>query len=413
MRKLTYLLALVLIFALPWEDSISIPGMGSPVRLMGIMVAGLWLATIVVEGKFRKPHLFHTLVLLFLLWNVVTVFWSSDVESSIQRIETYSQIFLLLLIYWDLFQKPKELISGLQAYVLGAYVLIGSTIYNYAAGNIAVEYEGRYSASGVNANDVALMLILGLPIVLPIAMQLFFVRSNNKKGTVLKAINLLYIPLSIFAIVLTGSRTSIIAIIPFCIFLIGTQRIKIGQKTLAMVTLLVCLFALLPFVPHSVIDRIGTVGNSISEADLGGRVTMWRLSIAVLAQHPIFGVGSGAIDRIIGGAVHNTLISVVTETGFIGLVLFLCILGLVVYTVVKLPRRTFGLWMAIFITWAIGALSLSWEFRKTTWILLIFIIIESSFGDQVSEHEDDINFAGGIRRSFEDGESAVTLPKVI
>jgi O-antigen ligase len=166
-------------------------------------------------------------------------------------------------------------------------------------------------------------------------------------------------------------------------------------------------------VPHSVIDRIGTVGNSISEADLGGRVTMWRLSIAVLAQHPIFGVGSGAIDRIIGGAVHNTLISVVTETGFIGLVLFLCILGLVVYTVVKLPRRTFGLWMAIFITWAIGALSLSWEFRKTTWILLIFIIIESSFGDQVSEHEDDINFAGGIRRSFEDGESAVTLPKVI
>jgi hypothetical protein len=69
--------------------------------------------------------------------------------------------------------------------------------------------------------------------------------------------------------------------------------------------------------------------------------------------------------------------------------------------------------MAIFITWAIGALSLSWEFIKTTWILLIFIIIESSFGDQVSEHEDDINFAGGIRRSFEDGESAVTLPKVI
>ena len=401
MRKLTYSSTLVLIFALPWEDSISILGMGSPVKLMGIVVAGLWLATIVVEGKFRKPHLFHVLVLLFFLWNVVTVFWSSDVEISIQRIETYGQIFILLLIYWDLFQNPEDLISGLQVYILGAYVLIGSTIYNYVAGIVAVQYEGRYSAAGVNANDVALMLILGLPIVL----QLFFVTSKNIKGTVLRAINLLYIPLSIFAIVLTGSRTSIIAIIPFSIFLIGTQRIKIGQKTLAMVMLLVCLFALLPFVPRSLIERIGTVGSSISEADLGGRVTMWRLSIAVLTQHPIFGVGSGAVDRIIGGAVHNTLISVVTETGFIGLGLFLCILGLVVYAVSRLPRGISGLWLAIFTTWAIGAFSLSWEFRKVTWIILSFIIIESSFDEQVSEHKGNVNFAEGIRRSYEASES--------
>lgn len=409
MRKLTYIMALVLIFTLPWEDSTSIPGMGSPVRLMGIVVAGLWLATIVIEGKFRKPHLFHALVLLFFLWNVVTVFWSSDVGSSIQRIETYGQIFLLLLIYWDLFQNPEDLIPGLQAYVLGAYVLIGSTIYNYAAGNIAVQYEGRYSASGVNANDVALMLILGLPIVLPIAMQLFFVKSKNIKGTILRAINLLYIPLSIFAIVLTGSRTSIIAIIPFCIFLIGTQRIKIGQKVLALAMLLVCLFALFPFVPHSVIERIGTVGNSISEADLGGRVTMWRLSIAVLAQHPIFGVGSGAVDRIIGGAVHNTFISVVTETGFIGFVLFLLTLGMVVYKMVVLPRGISPLWVTIFLTWAIGAFSLSWEFRKVTWIILIFIIIQSSFQEQVTELEASIGLSTGTRRALDINESVPNL----
>ena len=342
----------------------------------------------------------------------MTVFWSSDVGNSIQRIETYGQIFLLLLIYWDLFQKPEDLMSGLQAYVLGAYVLIGSTIYNYAAGNVAVQYEGRYSATGVNANDVALMLILGLPIGLPIAMQLFFGASNNIRGTLLKVVNLLYVPLSIFTIILTGSRTSIIAIIPFGIFLIGTQRIKLGQKILVFAMLCVCLLALIPFIPQSVIERIGTVGSSISEADLGGRVTMWRLSIAVLAQHPVFGVGSGAIDRTIGGAVHNTFISVATETGFIGFALFIAILGLVVYRMAVKPGKASPLWLTIFLTWAIGVFSLSWEFRKATWFILIFIIIETSFEEQIAELEDNIKLPGDIRKLLGTSRS-VSQPKVI
>ena len=146
--------------------------------------------------------------------------------------------------------------------------------------------------------------------------------------------------------------------------------------------LAVCLLALLPFIPQTVIDRIGTVGSSISEADLGGRVTMWRLSIAVLAQHPIFGVGGGAIDGMIGGAVHNTFISVATETGFIGFVLFLSILGYIVFKMAVLPKGTAPLWLTIFLTWAIGVFSLSWEFRKATWIILILIVIEGSFGKQ-------------------------------
>ena len=412
MRKITYILSLVLMFSLPWEDSISIPGLGSLARLMGFVVAGFWLGTILLEGKFRKLNLFHALVLLFLLWNFLSVFWSLDVEGTLQRIKTYSQIFLLMLIYWEVFQKPEELMAGLQAYIFGAYILVGSTIYNYLAGNVAVQYEGRYSATGVNANDVALILILGLPIGVSVALELLFVARRNIKGILLQVINFLYIPLSIFSIVLTGSRTSLIAIIPFIILMIGTQRIKVERKILIIVILLVSLLALFPFVPQTMINRLGTTGNSISEADLGGRVNLWREGIALLAKHSVLGIGGGAIDHTIGAAVHNTFISVATETGFIGLVFFLSILGLVVYKVVRLPTRTSGLWWAVFMTWMIGVLTLSWEFRKFTWIILSFVIIESSFGEQVGEQERNISFSGGIRRSLEAGQS-VSQPKVI
>jgi O-antigen ligase len=407
-RKTTYVASLVLIFIIPWEDSISTASLGSLARLMGIVVAGFWLGIIVIEGKFRKPTLFHALVLLFFSWNFVSLFWSTDIETTMQRIKTYSQLFLLLLIYWEVFQKQAELMAGLQAYIFGAYVLVASTIYNYLAGNIAVEYEGRYSATGVNANDVALILILGLPI----AMQLFFVTRRNILGILFQGINLLYVPLSIFSCILTGSRTSLIAIIPFVIFMIKTHRISARRKILIFVILLISLLASLPFVPHSLISRLGTIGNSISEADLGGRVNMWRKSIVVFAQHPILGVGAGAIDRTIGGAVHNTFISVVTETGLIGLILFLSILGLVVDKMFRLPKTISAFWLTVFVTWVIGIVSLSWEFRKFTWIMLSFIIMQSSFVEQENEQQENISSPKAIKRFLGSGKS-VSQPKAI
>ena len=375
MRKITYWLAVALIFIVPWEDSISVTTLGSLARVMGLIVAAFWVVTMLMEGRFRKPHLFHAIVLLFFLWNFMSVFWSPDTDNTIQRVKTYSQIFLLLLIFWEVFQKPENLMTGLQAYIYGSYVLIGSSIYNYINGNVAVAYEGRYSATGVNAVDLTLILMMGLPV----AMQLFFVAGQNNKGKILKLINLAYIPLAIFSIILTGSRTSLIAVIPFGIYLVGTQQIKFDRKILIFFILLVSLFALIPFIPQSVMTRLGTLGSSIEAGDLGGRVELWRQALQVFSHHPVMGLGSGTLDSAIGSAAHNTFVSVTAETGFIGFALFFTILAIVFFQAMNIPNGNSGLWVAIFLTWVIGVSSLSWEFRKLTWLFLNFIVIEGSF----------------------------------
>ena len=61
--------------------------------------------------------------------------------------------------------------------------------------------------------------------------------------------------------------------------------------------------------------------------------------------------------------------------------------------------------------WVIGVLSLSWEFRKVTWIILGFAIIESCFEEQVLEHNGNIKFSRGIKPSFE-AEEIVSQPKM-
>ena len=406
MRRITCWLAVILIFIVPWEDSISVATLGSLARLMGLIVAVFWITTILIEGRFRKPHLFHVLVLLFFLWNFISVIWSPGTEGTIQRIKTYGQIFLLMLIFWEVFQKPENLMAGLQSFVFGSYVLIASTLYNYYKGNVAVAYEGRYSATGVNAVDLALILMMGLPI----AMQLFFVAGQNKKGTVLKLINLAYIPLAIFTIVLSGSRISLIAVIPFGIYLVGTQMIKFDRKIVVLGILLISLLAMLPFIPQSVTTRLGTLSSSIEAGDLGGRVELWRQAILIFSKHPLLGLGSGTLVSAIGSAAHNTFVSVIAETGLIGLVLFFIILAVVFFQAMNIPSGNSGLWVAIFLTWFIGVLSLSWEFRKLTWLFLNFIVIEGSFNyEELHIRQAKVEVSKNIKRFLNVNEPEIKI----
>jgi O-antigen ligase len=370
-RRITFWLSLVFIFVVPWEDSITALGLGSLARVMGLLLAAFWLITVFIEGRFRKPHLFHFLVLLFVVWNVVSVFWTVDVTGSLERIQTYAQVFLFVLVFWEVFQKPDELMTGLQAYVFGAYVLVGGTIYTFLNGIVAVEFEGRYSAPGVNAVDMALMLIIAMPI----AMHLVLASGRAKQNLVLKLLNLAYIPLAIFALALTGSRTSLLAIIPFGFYMALSPQIRLQRKILVAVGVLIALIALFPLIPESLIGRLGTLGSSIAGADIGGRVDIWREAIAILARHPVFGIGGGALDSTIGTAAHNTYVSVATETGVIGFVLFISLLGVALAQTMRLPASKSSLWLTIFMTWAIGVLSLSWEFRKVTWLVMIFVVL--------------------------------------
>jgi len=225
---------------------------------------------------------------------------------------------------------------------------------------------------------------------LPVALHLFFKAGLNNKGILTKLVNLAYIPLSLFAIILTGSRTSLIAVIPFGLYLVGTHQIKSSRKVLIFSILIISLLILIPFIPRSVTARLSTLVASIEAGDLGGRGGLWWQTILVFSNHPFIGLGSGALDSVIGSAAHNTFLSIATETGFIGFVLFVAILVIVFFQALKIPNGDSGLWVAVFLTWVIGVSSLSWEFRKLTWLLLNFIVIESNFVGQLSsirQHE--------------------------
>ena len=384
MRRIAFWLSLLMIFILPWEGSITIAAVGSIARLVGFAVAGFWLATILTEGRFQKPHLFHALVLLFVLWNVVSLYWTWDQARTILRIKTYIQLFLLVLILWELYKDAEDLQAGLQAYILGAFVAISGTIINYVNGRVISTYELRYSASAVNAVDLAVILILGLPI----AWHLFILARNAKRKSILTLMNFAYMPLAVFSVILTGSRTSLFTAIPMIIYLMFSGRTKLTGKIVVFIILAISLLVMSFYIPQSIKDRLATVAVSVRTGDLGGRVNLWRQAIEVLIKQPLLGSGSGTLSTTIGSVAHNTLLSVLTETGIIGFTFFLFVLMVVFFQAITLPKGYSGLWLTVLMTWAIGTSVLTWEFTKPTWLFLSFVMIEARLAhERLNSHE--------------------------
>jgi O-antigen ligase len=389
MRTIAFSLSLMLVFTIPWENAITLGELGTLARAIGMLAAGFWAGSALLAGRFRRPHPFHMVIFLFVLWNIASFFWSTGSDETFQRIKTYGQVGILAWMLWDLYTTPKALRAALEAYILGAYVTIGSTVFNYLTGReISVYEEGRYAGSGLNAGDLALILALGLPVAWHLATSV----DTDRKNRFLQLLNYAYIPASLFTISLTGSRMALFTIIPVILYAAGTfKRLKPSFRIFILASLIGCLFALQTHIPQPTLDRLATTRDSIAKEDLGGRVKLWGASIAIFFEHPFLGVGSGMLHnpKLLGAVAHNTFLSVLAELGLIGFLLFGFILVIVVHEALKQPKSLSGLWLTILAVWAIGASALTWEFTKQTWFFLSLVLISASLSNGPDNHMED------------------------
>ena len=381
MRTVAFWLSLLLVFVIPWENIVVLEGLGTMGRATGILAAAFWVATVVVTGRFRKPHPFHLAVYLFVLWNIVSVFWTFDVTLTVRCIMTYSQLLILIYILWDLYTTPVALNAGLQAYVLGAYVSIGSTAFNYVSTGAGA---GRFATTGFNENDLGLTLALGIPVAWHLALS----ESNDRITQVLKIVNYGYVPAGILGVLLTASRGSLVSSLPSFFFIFASlTRLKLHLRVLLCAALVGALFALQPLVPASSFQRLSTTGTSIATGDLSGRVDIWSQGITVFSQHPFLGVGSGAFRAAIerGSAPHNVYLSVLVAVGIIGFGLFWIILVMAVYLAMRQPKWVSMFWLTLLSVLAIGIFGVNWEVRKPTWLFLGLTAVSAALYSQRDE----------------------------
>lgn len=380
MRKISLILAMLVIFFIPWEAISTVSGLGTFSKFVGLLLAATWLAMVIVTGRIRRLSLFHLAAFLFVIWNGLSIYWSNEIGSTIDRVMTYIQLFVLIVIFWDLFSTRENILTGLQMYILGAYVAIGNTLFNFFSGE-SFSFQ-RFSASGTNPNDLGGVLALGIPV----AWYLITLNNPNRSNKLFNLLNITFIPAALLVIILSGGRAALIATVPGIIFgIVSIKRLKLSRKIVIIIFLISVTVVIMPIIPNYSFERFSTIESEFRRSDLGGRIDIWRDGFKSFVGHPIFGVGSNMYRSInsAGKVAHNTFMSILVELGLVGMTLFGMLLGIVIYHVLHMSKEDSGFWISEIITWVLIASSSSFEHRKVTWLFLILLVGTGALAKQV------------------------------
>jgi len=390
MRRIALALSLFFIFLLPWEGAVRLPGGGTFARFTGLAVGAFWFATVLVTGRMRKLGPFQIMVAIFVLWNAFSVFWSESPYRSFAHAKTWGQMLLLVLILWDLYTTRSALLAGLQAYILGAYVAVGSAVYNYFNGQVYYSNNQRFSAGETNPDGFGFIMALGIPLAWYLAGSI----NASGIGRVLRVINYIYIPAALLGIALSGTRTALLAsVVGMAFGLASLTRLRLAGRIAIFVLLASIILFLLPYVQTlKSFQRLGTTGTELTSGDLNNRTNNWSEGLASFVEHPLLGVGSNMYRSINslaktaeGKVSHNSYLSVLVELGLIGFVIFAIILAIAFIQAWRQPKWQSWFWLTVLSVWSLGAFTLTWEARKSTWLFLSFIVVSAAITNRREE----------------------------
>lgn len=306
-------------------------------------------------------------LLAFTAWAAVTVLWARDLDSFETRTRTNLQLLLSVFLGWQCLRGLTDVRSALKGFVVGCSIAAMETWRTFLTTGVSSEVS-RYASEGFDSNDLAVTLAIGIP------MSAYLAFGPERRARLWLA----YVPVALTAIVLTGSRGGIItygaAIVAVGLW-IGRRRRAVLAAVIGFVALAIWLAW--TFAPEALWVRIFTINDEILSGTFNHRTVIWRAGIDVLERHLLFGVGSGGFANAVAPALsgrfvaHNTLLSVAVEEGVVGFVLFACVFASILRAAAAAGSdQRAAAWILAFV-WTVGSASLTWEYRKTTWFVIL------------------------------------------
>ena len=364
--------ALLFVFLAPWENVIVIPGFGTAARAVGIALLGLYAIMAAARGSIRRPARFHFAMASFVLWGLATVAWSVEFSTSTLFAVTLIQLLVLVYLLYDLLDDEQVHGNALWALVLGGYVVSLFLIFNGLTGNVT-QFERRASIPNSNENDVGIVLAMTMPIAWNIALD-----SANTRFRRLGAA--MFVPVSYAAIIFTASRASLLATAPFILaILLSLLKSRPSHRFIYSVLVAGAAVVVARSAPESSLERLSTIGDSFSNGEFGSREIIWESGVEVLIDNGlnfVRGYGLGTFVDIVGFAAHQAFLAVAVETGLVGLLLFVGVLGVAVFHVRTLEPNARRMWITAMLVWLIGVQTLSWHLHTFTWLPLALAIAD-------------------------------------
>jgi O-antigen ligase len=255
--------------------------------------------------------------------------------------------------------------------VSGAYVAALATLLLYRSSGGQLR---RFAAVGSDPNSLAMTLALAVPMAWYLAV--------TSRSLILRWACRGYLIVALIAVALTGSRGGMLAtIVALMIVPLTMTRLSPGRLTAAISVLAVAGALAVVYVPEKIVQRLASTGTEVEDLTLGGRFNIWRAGVKAFAQRPMTGYGLGswrtAVSPWLGPdpqVAHNAFLSVLVETGIVGLLLYLTMFVAVLLALMRLPTLERRFALVLLATLVVTMMPLSWDDQKAVWFVLAALL---------------------------------------
>lgn len=307
-------------------------------RSFAVVALFTWMFNVIVRRQ-RVTWTWTTLLMLaFILWSGITLFWAGNPGIAITSLQVYTLRLVLFLFLLLNEIKTKENLNGMMnVLAISGWVIalvgVGTFLFlGYTPGT-------RFQVLGENANGLGILLLVTMPAVFWQAMHP--ARRHKMLMIFLASVFLL---LTIGLVAASGSRGSAISLL-ITLFAFWFWK---STRLWGMIALLILMLAVIvaPFIFITTIQRFAvTPGDTL----LGGRETLWQAGWSLISNNPWLGVGIGNSPNALvtnlgmvgdiegqgGISMHNPILTIWSETGIIGILLYLGVLASAIWSFVR------------------------------------------------------------------------------
>jgi putative inorganic carbon (HCO3(-)) transporter len=341
-------------------------------------------------------------------WILLSAYWADSPSAVYSTLFGYVLVIAYMLAFALLVRSPRDAVNVLV--VLAA----GATLAGFVALNTYLVTGGATRATGLEGADHADTFGVYQAMIAPMALGLFaLTRSARARMIYLGCMGVI-----VLSIVSSLTRTAMVAVgVVAIVALVAPWRFlfrSAAQRATYAVAVAVTAGVVLTVAASATfISRLGSIFSGGQTDRAAGRTDLWAAALNAYGHHPWLGIGAGnfqahSLDLLtrtqgvdIGAAyvgqgrpVHNAYLEALTELGPVGLALFVLVIAMTAWYLVRVFRRARAagddLTRIASATLLLGLLSLavslgflSIELNKPLWIIVgLTIALERMSGER-------------------------------
>jgi len=340
-----------------WVDSFYPQYLGSAILggipVAAVMGAGAVLAYLLMDRK-APPRMGLFLILsgAMIVWMTASLTWSVRPDAAYVKWDFAVKTVVFAAFLPFVFRSRLQIEAMLLAHMLGSAMhLIGVGIKGALTGG---GYQWRLTQlpgdTGLaETSAMATVAIMFIPLLLYMRTHSQLVPFPLIRKTFFTCYALLMIP----CMIATGARTGIVCLVVLGgLYWVQTKQKLMSGMAIAMLAVLVVIFA-----PDRWKERMGTIGEYKADTSALTRIKVWEWAIGFAKDNPMGGGfrayevnvlhmppdewnPEGWIQR--SRAPHSTWFELLTELGWPGTFLFLSLIGVTLWSLYRVWKRTRG-----------------------------------------------------------------------